>query len=228
MENRSFSDSPKKDGRAVSAGVSPAVIRRLPRYHRYLKKLLSAGVMRISSGELAKLMNITASQIRQDLNCFGGFGQQGYGYNVKYLDSKITEILGLENDRCAVLIGAGNFGRTIAGSNVFGKSGVRLAAMFDKDESIVGQKIADIPVYPMSELSRFCTENRVDIAILTVPQSAAQKAATTLCELGVRGIWNLTDEELYLPGVTVENVQLSDSLMMLMYRIGGENKKDKK
>lgn len=223
MENKAFSKSQKKNAAGDFISVSPAVVRRLPRYHRYLKKLLHNGVLRISSAELSKIMNVTASQIRQDLNCFGEFGQQGYGYNVKYLDSKIIEILGLEQERNAILIGAGNLGRALACSNVFQISGITLIALFDINPDRIGTSISEIPIFSVNELPAFCSDKKIDIAVLTLPQAEAQNAADTVSELGIRGIWNLTDEELRLPGVVVENVHLSDSLMTLLYQIGTEN-----
>ena len=224
MESKDSFSMSKKEQPSDASSVSPAVIRRLPRYHRYLKKLLSSGVMRISSGELSKIMNVTASQIRQDLNCFGGFGQQGYGYNVKYLDSKISQLLGVERGRCAILLGAGNFGRALAGSSVFEKSGVTLLGLFDINPALIGTTIAGLSIYSAKDLKGFCEENPVDIAVLTLPQPEAQKAAKALAKMGISGIWNLTDEELLTPGIAVENVHLSDSLLTLMYQIGADKR----
>ena len=201
--------------------VSNAVINRLPRYHRYLGDLLRDGILRISSAELSALMNITASQIRQDLNCFGGFGQQGYGYNVKYLYGKISELLGVEEGYKAVIVGAGNLGKALAATHMFDRRGVDRLAMFDVNEAIVGTDIYGIPVYHISDLADFCKKNSVDIGVLTVPKEAAEEVAMTLVDSGVRGLWNFANMELHVdvPGVTVENIHLGDSLMRLCYEL---------
>ncbi len=210
------------------AYVSPAVIKRLPRYFRYLRELIRNGKMRISSGELSKMMNVTASQIRQDLNCFGGFGQQGYGYNVKYLYAKISEILGVNCNFKAVIIGAGNLGKALVRNPMFTKRGVSTVAMFDIDESIIGGTFAGVTVHPMEELESFCCENSIDIAVLTLPKECAQDIAMRLCGAGVRGIWNFTGKELdmLIKDMKVVNVHLGDSLMTLCYELNilcGEN-----
>ena len=201
--------------------VSDAVIKRLPRYHRYLGDLLEAGRMRISSAELSKLMNVTASQIRQDLNCFGGFGQQGYGYNIKYLHGKISELLGVTQGYTAVSAGAGNLGRALAATRMFGRRGVTRLALFDVDESIVGSEIYGIKVYHIDELYDFCQREKVDIGVLTVPKDAAYKVAMTMAHAGVKGIWNFASTELEIEceHVVVENVHMGDSLMRLCYEI---------
>ena len=214
---RRIYDSPKPN-------VSSAVIKRLPRYHRYLGELLREGKLRISSAELSRLMNVTASQIRQDLNCFGGFGQQGYGYNVKYLYSKISELLGVNEGFRAVIVGAGNLGRAIVRSNMFEKRGVDIVAMFDVNPELVNQKIEQVEIRSLDNLEVFCETNKVDFAVLTLPKENAQEVATRLVELGVRGFWNFTGQELELPeGAVVENVHLGDSLMTLCYRITAED-----
>ena len=201
--------------------VSSAVIRRLPRYHRCLGELLRAGKLRISSAELAKLMDVTASQIRQDLNCFGGFGQQGYGYNIKYLHSKISDLLGVTDGFRAVIIGAGNLGRALAATHMFERRGVTRLAMFDVSPSVVGTMIYGIPVYHVNTLVDFCRRENVHIGVLTVPKEAALSVAEALVSAGVPGIWNFANMELKLPGenVTVENIHLGDSLMTLCYEI---------
>ena len=201
--------------------VSSAVIKRLPRYHRYLGELLAEGQLRISSAELSRIMNVTASQIRQDLNCFGGFGQQGYGYNIKYLYGKISELLGVTEGYRAVIVGAGNLGRALASTNMFRRRGVTRLALFDSNEELVGGEIYGIPVLHIDELYSFCRENRVDIGVLTVPKSAAYEVAKTMAEAGVRGLWNFANMELELDveGVIVENIHLGDSLMTLCYEI---------
>jgi redox-sensing transcriptional repressor len=199
--------------------VSPSVINRLPRYFRYLRILMREGKSRISSGELAKRMNITASQIRQDLNCFGGFGQQGYGYNVTYLYAKICELLGVGAGLSAVVVGAGNLGRAIVRSSMFEKRGVDVVAMFDVNPMLVGQTVNDVLIRNMSELESFCRENHVDIAVLTLPKEETVTVAKALVGAGVDGFWNFTGQELELPDAVVENVHLGDSLMTLCYRL---------
>ena len=201
--------------------VSSAVIKRLPRYHRYLGELIRCGTMRISSAELSRIMNVTASQIRQDLNCFGGFGQQGYGYNVKYLYGKISDLLGVNEGYTAVIVGAGNLGKALAATRMFGRRGIERLAMFDVDENIVGTRIYDIPVYHVDTLGDFCRQHGVKIGVLTVPKEVAYEVSKTMADAGVRGIWNFANMELKLdtPGVIVENIHLGDSLMKLGYEI---------
>ena len=205
--------------------VSTAVIKRLPRYHRYLTDLLEQGRLRISSAELSKIMNVTASQIRQDLNCFGGFGQQGYGYNIKYLISKISELLGVTEGYDAVIVGAGNLGRALASTRMFSRRGVSRLALFDVDERIVGTEIYGIPVLHVDELYDFCIKHGVSIGVLTVPKAAAYGVATTLANAGVKGIWNFANMELKLDDhdVIVENIHLGDSLMTLCYKVKEAN-----
>ena len=210
--------------------VPPAVIKRLPRYHRFLGELLREGRHRISSSELSKIMDVTASQIRQDLNCFGGFGQQGYGYNIEYLYDKISELLGVSEGYRAVIVGAGNLGKALAASRMFERRGVKKVALFDVDEKIIGTEIYGIPVYSIDDLHDFCAENKIDIGVLTVPKEAASSVAGTLVHAGVRGIWNYANTEISLrhDGVVVENIHLGDSLMTLCYEIKsqGYTKKD--
>ena len=203
---------------------SDSVIKRLPRYFRYLRILMRNGISRISSAELSKMMNVTASQIRQDLNCFGGFGQQGYGYNVEYLYAKICDLLGVGAGLCSVIIGAGNLGRAIVRSNMFDKRGVEIIGMFDINPVLMNQKIEHVEVYSLDSLDEFCKNNRVDFAVLTLPKENAQEIAARLVGLGVKGFWNFTGQELSLPEDTVvENVHLGDSLMTLCYRITAED-----
>ena len=193
-------------------GISQAVIRRLPRYYRYLGELIEQGVERISSNELSKRMKVTASQIRQDLNNFGGFGQQGYGYNVKYLYSEIGKILGLEQDHNIIIIGAGNLGRALANYASFEKRGFILKGLFDINPELDGQM--------MDELPKFVDENSIDIAALTIPKDESIKVAKFLADHNVHGIWNFAHTDLNLPeSVIVENVHLSESLMRLSYNI---------
>ena len=203
------------------ATVSPAVIKRLPRYHRYLGELLREGKLRISSQQLSRMMNVTASQIRQDLNCFGGFGQQGYGYNVKYLHTKISELLGVNEGFRAVIVGAGNLGSALAATLMFDRRGVTRVAMFDVNERLVGTKIYGIPVYPIDELEDFCRREGVTIGVLCVPKEAALDVSTRMINAGVKGLWNFANMELKIDrdDVIVENIHLGDSLMKLCYEL---------
>ena len=171
-------------------------------------------------------MNVTASQIRQDLNCFGGFGQQGYGYNVKYLYSKISELLGVNDGFNAVIVGAGNLGRALAATHMFERRGVNRLALFDTNPDLIGGDIYGIPVYSVDTLADFCRENKVSIGVLTVPKEAAYDVAVTMADAGVAGIWNFANMELKLPehrDVIVENIHLGDSLMTLCYEIKTKN-----
>ena len=201
--------------------VSQAVIKRLPRYFRYLRELIAEGTMRISSSELSARMHVTASQIRQDLNCFGGFGQQGYGYNVHYLYAKICEILGVSAGFKAIIIGSGNLGRALARHTMFAKRGVDVIAMFDVREDLVGSYIGDVPVLGMDELENYCRTHPVDIAVFTMPKEAAADVAVRLIDTPVTGIWNFTGKELDLRehGKVVESVHMGDSLMTLCYEL---------
>ena len=200
--------------------ISPAVIKRLPRYYRYLGDLLKNNVVRISSKELSQRMNVTASQIRQDLNNFGGFGQQGYGYNVKYLYSEIGKILGLEQDHNIIIIGACNLGRALANYASFEKRGFILKGLFDINPELDGQEVRGVPIHMMDELPKFVDENSIDIAALTIPKDESIKVAKFLADHNVHGIWNFAHTDLNLPeSVIVENVHLSESLMRLSYNI---------
>ena len=199
--------------------VSSAVIRRLPRYYRHLNDLHLAGVERISSSALGKSMGLTASQIRQDLNYFGGFGQPGYGYNVAELRQQLMEILGVSENRTAVVIGVGNLGRALVRNFHFSDCGFRLIAAFDSHADFNGTRLCTVPVYHVDRLDSFLQENRVDVAVLTVPSGKAAEIARLAVERGVRGIWNFTNTELrgLPPEIVVENVHFSDSLMALNY-----------
>lgn len=201
--------------------VSDAVIRRLPRYFRYLRILMREGRMRVSSGELADRMHITASQIRQDLNCFGGFGQQGYGYNVSFLYAKICELLGVGAGINAVVIGAGDLGRALVRSSMFAKRGVEIVSLFDVDPALIGREVGGVPVRNMSELEEFCRHTRVDMAVLTLPKDQATQVAEQLIAAGIHAFWNFTGKELHYENadIVVEEVHLGDSLMSLNYRI---------
>ncbi len=204
--------------------VSPAVIKRLPRYFRYLRELLREGKMRISSGELSTLMNVTASQIRQDLNCFGGFGQQGYGYNVNYLYAKICEILGVGAGLNAIVIGIGDLGRALVRSSMFEKRGVDIIGLFDISPDLIGKPFGSLSVLHMDTLQDFCEQHHVDFAVLTVPKPVALDVANELIRLDVRGLWNFTSVELPDNNIIVENVHLGDSLMTLNYKLCADRK----
>lgn len=210
--------------------VSSAVIKRLPRYFRYLRELIRMGKTRISSAELSTLMNVTASQIRQDLNCFGGFGQQGYGYNVHYLYTKICEILGAENGYRAAVIGAGNLGRALVKSPMFEKRGVDVVAMFDTAEELIGTEVNGVEIYSMEELEDTLDGLSVNIVILTLPKECATEVVGRLIKTKIGGIWNFTGKELDLhqSGIIVENVHIGDSLMTLCYRIAREVEQSQK
>ncbi|MGG7142084.1 redox-sensing transcriptional repressor Rex [Clostridium nigeriense] len=198
--------------------ISMAVIKRLPKYHRYLQELLKNDVDRISSKELGEKIGFTASQIRQDLNCFGDFGQQGYGYNVKDLYNQISLILGLNREYKGIIIGAGNIGQAIANYSRFSQSGLNLEAIFDANPKLIGMRIRDIEIKDIDVLNKYLVENVVDIGIICVPRINAQKVCDTLVENGVTGIWNFAPVDLSVPeGVTVENVHLSESLLTLIY-----------
>lgn len=200
--------------------ISQAVIRRMPRYYRYLGELLDAGVERISSNELSVRMKVTASQIRQDLNNFGGFGQQGYGYNVQYLYEEIGKILGLDRQHNIIVVGAGNMGQALANYVKFEKRGFMITGLFDVNPALVGLSVRGIEIHMMDELPEFVKHQRVDIAVLTLPKEKAEQAAEQLVKLGIRAIWNFAHLDLELPDdVVVENVHLSDSLMQLSYNI---------
>lgn len=200
--------------------ISRAVISRLPRYYRYLGDLLEAGVERISSNDLSKKMQVTASQIRQDLNNFGGFGQQGYGYNVKYLYTEIGKILGLDKDHNFIIIGAGNLGQALANYVDFEKRGFKLEGIFDVNPVLEGIAVRGIEIQMISNLPFFLREKNIEIAILTLPKNKAKDMADILIENGIKAIWNFAHIDLETPeDVIVENVHLSESLMTLSYNL---------
>ena len=209
--------------------VSTSVIKRLPRYRRFLKDLLNDGISRISSKELAHKMNLTASQIRQDLNCFGGFGLQGYGYNVEYLYNEIGSILGLDHIAPAILIGAGNMGKAIARQLDFKMMGFDLVAIFDNAPEIIGKKINGIPVTDVAMLDEFCQAHHPRAAFLCVPKSQVASLADHLVELGIKGFWNFSHYDLVhrYDNIAVESVHLSDSLMTLSYHLNETLKNEK-
>ena len=213
--------------------VSPAVIKRLPRYFRYLRELIRMGKTRVSSAELSKMMNVTASQIRQDLNCFGGFGQQGYGYHVQYLYDTIGELLGANEQYSAVFVGYGHLGHSLAGSAMLERRGIRKLAIFETNPALIGTTTENnLPILDYDQMEDWCRSHQVTIGILAVPKKVATDAAEKLAKAGVKGIWNFSDTELDLrfPGVEIENMHLSDALLGLCYRLrtralseGGEN-----
>ena len=201
--------------------ISDAVIHRLPRYYRYLNDLYNKGVVRISSNSLGNKMGITASQIRQDLSCFGEFGQQGYGYNVSELRREIGHILGIDNGHRIIIIGAGHLGHALLQNFDFDAVGFRLDTAFDVSPSLAGSSIGSVNVRPMSELEDYVAAYHPDVAVLTVPQNVAQSVADRLIAMGVKGFWNFTNVELTTAeeDVFFENVHFVDTLLTLSYRI---------
>lgn len=202
-----------------------SVIRRLPRYHRFLSQLREKGVTRISSTELSSRLGLTASQIRQDLNCFGGFGQQGYGYIVDQLCDEIGSILGLQNQYKAILVGAGNLGQAIASHMNFSDDGFTLAGIFDSSPFKIGNRINGIEVLDMEKLEQFCAREKPVMAVLCVPREAVSELSDRLYELGIRSFWNFSHYDIAIrhPDAIVENVHLNDSLMTLCYQINNES-----
>ena len=204
--------------------ISPAVIKRLPRYYRYLGDLLKNDVVRISSKELSQKMNVTASQIRQDLNNFGGFGQQGYGYNVEFLYNEMGRILGLDRTNNIIIIGAGNLGQALANNQDFDSNGFKIIGLFDVNPRLIGMTVSGVEVYDIDMLEDFLSKNEVMIAALTLPKNKATKIAGELVDLGIKALWNFAPVDLNLPDdVIVENVHLSESIMTLSYRIHSKN-----
>ena len=200
--------------------ISQAVISRLPRYYRYLGELLKHDVERISSKELSKRMHVTASQIRQDLNNFGGFGQQGYGYNVKHLHTEIGKILGLDVKHSFIIIGAGNLGQALANYASFENSGFQLKGIFDINPILKGKTIRGVPIFMMEHMQSFIVENNIEIAVLTIPKENASQVAELLSDTGIKAVWNFAHTDLNLPErIIIENVHLSESLMRLSYKI---------
>ncbi len=204
--------------------ISPSVIRRLPRYYRFLKDLEGQGITRISSAELSRKMGLTASQIRQDLNCFGGFGQQGYGYNVQLLIGEIAKILCLDNPQKLIIIGIGNLGRAIATHIRFDNKGYELIGLFDQKESLVGQIVHNLPIRSMDSIDEFCKENKPTAAVLCIPKESAEAIAYKLVKLGIKGFLNFSHYDLGLayPNVSVENVHFGDKLMVLSYNMNNK------
>ncbi|MBD5525263.1 MAG: redox-sensing transcriptional repressor Rex [Lachnospiraceae bacterium] len=205
--------------------ISQAVISRLPRYFRYLGELKDEGIERVSSQELSDIMRVTASQIRQDLNNFGGFGQQGYGYNVGYLYDEIGKILGLHEEHNLIIVGAGHLGQTLVNYMNFERRGFIFRGIFDIDERLHGTQIRGITVRPMQEMERFVKDNDIDIAVLTIPKSSAVEVAEQLVSCGIKGFWNFAHVDLHVPDdIQVENVHLSDSLMKLSYNLASHDR----
>lgn len=201
--------------------ISISVIKRLPRYYRFLGILKNAGMVRISSRELADRMGLSASQIRQDLNCFGGFGQQGYGYNIESLQNEIGKILGVGSNLKTILIGAGNLGRALALQIEFEKRGFNLIGIFDKNEALSGQVLRGLPIRPASDIEDFCKENGVEVAILCIPYAEAAANVPMYIDSGIKGFWNFSHyniNEKY-PRAVVENMHFNDSLMALCYQV---------
>ncbi len=204
--------------------VPEVVIRRLPRYYRYLQELEKAGKTRISSNSLSEKMGVTASQIRQDFNYFGGFGQQGYGYNVRLLLEEIKDILGISKGYRAIIVGAGHLGHALANYTGIQKRGFTIVGMFDNDPKKIGNECNGIDVMPMDKMKDFVRENNIDIAMLTLPKDATNRVAGLLVECGIKGLWNFANSEVEAGEVPVENVHLSDSLMTLSFKINQQKK----
>ena len=200
--------------------ISQAVIRRMPRYYRYLGELLEEGVERISSSDLSNRMKVTASQIRQDLSCFGEFGQQGYGYNVAELRAEIGHILGIDNDHKLIIIGAGHLGHALLQNFDFAKVGFHLDSAFDVSSTLIGDEINGVTVRSMDELDDYVAQHHPNVAVLTVPQHVAQPLADRLVALGIRGFWNFTNVEISVPeDVYSEDIHFVDTLLTLSYHI---------
>lgn len=200
--------------------VSETVIRRLPIYHRYLTEIIDRDIERISSSELSKLTGFTASQIRQDLNNFGGFGQQGYGYNAVDLRNQIDKILGMDHTYKTIVVGAGSLGSAVAKYDDFRASGFKIEALFDTNDKLIGEKVDNVPILPYSEMKEYVKENNIDVGIITVPKQNAIDVIHTLIEVGIKGIWNFAPIDFHMPedsDVIIENIRLNDSLLKLSY-----------
>ena len=212
-----------------SINISNSVIRRLPRYYRFLGELEDQQISKISSRELSERMHLTASQIRQDLNCFGGFGQQGYGYNVSELRKEIGRILGVDKHRKTILIGAGNLGTALAVHINFEKSGCSLIGIFDSNKKIVGNPLGKLTITDIDDLEKFCRENKPEVAVLCIPKSVTKEIVDRLTELGVRLFWNFSHYDINVEhkNIIVENVHLGDSLLTLSYGVNNNLDNDK-
>ncbi len=204
--------------------ISMSVIRRLPRYYRFLGELLKTGCTRISSRELSEKMGLTASQIRQDLNCFGGFGQQGYGYNVTSLHDEIAIILGLNKNLPTIVIGVGNLGKAVVSHMNFNERGFQIVGLFDQNPDLIGTEISALTVKDFDEINSFCENTAVKVAILCIPKTATKRVAKVLTDLGIKCFWNFSHYDLAVEydNIIVENVHMSDSLMTLAYRANQE------
>jgi len=209
-------------------GVSISVIRRMPRYYRFLRELKDKNILRISSKELAALMGLTASQIRQDLNCFGGFGQQGYGYNVPVLHQEIGNILGISNCFRTIIIGAGNLGKALTQNLAFPTMGFELIGVFDNNPALKGVQMNGFAVRMMDDLEVFCSQNKPTVAVMCLPDEAVEKVCPRLLACGINGFWNFTHVDIAMkyPGTTVENVHLNDGLMTLCYKLSDNLSKE--
>ena len=212
-----------------SINISNSVIRRLPRYYRFLGELEDQQISKISSRELSERMHLTASQIRQDLNCFGGFGQQGCGYNVSELRKEIGRILGVDKHRKTILIGAGNLGTALAVHINFEKSGCSLIGIFDSNKKIVGNPLGKLTITDIDDLEKFCRENKPEVAVLCIPKSVTKEIVDRLTELGVRSFWNFSHYDINVEhkNIIVENVHLGDSLLTLSYGVNNNLDNDK-
>lgn len=212
-----------------SINISNSVIRRLPRYYRFLGELEDQQISKISSRELSERMHLTASQIRQDLNCFGGFGQQGYGYNVSELRKEIGRILGVDKHRKTILIGAGNLGTALAVHINFEKSGCSLIGIFDSNKKIVGNPLGKLTITDIDDLEKFCRENKPEVAVLCIPKSVTKEIVDRLTELGVRSFWNFSHYDINVEhkNIIVKNVHLGDSLLTLSYGVNNNLDNDK-
>lgn len=208
-------------GVIMTNNISPSVIKRLPRYYRFLEELEASGMTRISSASLSAKMGITASQIRQDLNCFGGFGQQGYGYNISSLKNEIGKILNIDTQKKLIVIGVGNLGKAIASHINFAEKGYELIGLFDKKESLVGQSVRGLPIRHTESLDDFCREHHPVTAVLCIPKESAKEIAYKLVKLGIKGFLNFSHYDLSLTydNIVVENVHFGDQLMILSYNI---------
>lgn len=204
--------------------ISPAIIHRLPRYYRYLSIIEKEGISKISSKDLADIMGLTSSQIRQDLNSFGGFGQQGYGYNISELKNEISSIIGLNNHFKAIIIGVGNLGKSVANYMDKAENGFEIVACFDKSDDLVGTGLLNLKVQSINNLVNFCTENRIDSAILCIPSEEAKQTVKALYDIGIKSFCNFSSYDISLDyrDIQVENIHLRDSLMSLCYKIADE------
>lgn len=213
---------------AKNQNISLSVVKRLPRYYRFLGELKSNGIYRISSNELSRKMGLTASQIRQDFNNFGGFGQQGYGYNVAELQSEIGNIIGLSECHRTIILGAGNMGRAVANHIFFDNKGFMLIGVFDRKESLTGQMIRGIPIRHTDGLDEFCRENMPEVAVICLPPEAAKELTPQLIKLGIKAFWNFSHYDIALnyPDIPVENVHIGDTLMTLCYKIKEKNQSE--